>query len=591
MDQNPDHTGLTRRRLLARTGTLATLAVSGVRLADSASAATGATGAAGATAAGTVGTAGTTTAATGAGTASAAAVPPVVAYGLDYAWAPHPSTSAMLSAGYTFAIRYLSNDPTKNLTLAEAQALNAAGIPVVCNWEAATTAALNGYNQGVSDATSAQQQAAACGMPPDRPIYFSLDWDVQSGDMTAVNAYFDGVASVIGAARAGAYSSYDALGWLLGSGRIQWAWQSESTSYSGGRNASPYPGIQLWQTGEFTFDGADCDKNEAFTADFGQWPVRYDQGSGGLLATGVHKDGRIEVFAVTPGGAGIQNRYETAPDQAWSGWNAFGPDTSGTKPKVVSVAAGRHLGGRVEVFAVMSDGSILNKYEQSPGGNWSGWNGFANGGTAASASVGAHQDGRLEIFAVTPGGSLLNMYETVPDGPWASTWSGFGPTGTTLKVESVTAARHAHGRLEVFVVMSDGSMQNKYEQSPDGTWSPWNGYADKATSVIGSGYPGTDSSGVHLDGRMEVFAVTSNGGLANKFEGSPDGTWSGWNGFGPTDIAPQTVVASAVSQHKSGRLEVFAVISDGSIKNRYEQSPNGSWSSWNGFANAGTVKA
>jgi hypothetical protein len=555
MDQNSVNPGLTRRKLLARSGALAAFAVSGVRLADSASAAT---------------------------------APPVTAYGLDYAWAPHPSTSALTAAGYTFVIRYLSEDPTKNLTAAEAQSLNAAGIAVVCNWEVLANQALKGYNQGVTDATTAAQQAAACGMPPDRPIYFSVDWDVQSGDMSAVNAYFDGVGSVIGASRTGAYSSYDALGWLLGSGRIQWAWQSESTSFSGGRNASPYPGIQLWQTGGLTFDGADCDKNEAFTADFGQWPVRYDQGSGGRVATGVHKDGRIEVFAVTPGG-GVKNRYETVPDGAWAGsWSDFGP--TGTTLKVVAVAAGRHLGGRIEVFAVMSDGSIMNKYETSPGGSWSGWNDFASAKTAVSASVGVHQDGRLEIFAVTPGGGVKNMYETVPDGAWAGSWSNYGPTGTTLTVDAVTAARHAHGRLEVFAVMSDGSMMNKYETSPGGSWSGWNGYAN-AKTAYGTGSPGTDSAGVHLNGRMEVFAVTPSGGLQNKYENVPDGTWSSWNGFGPTTTATLTVTASAVSQHKSGRLEVFAVMSDGSIQNKYEQAANGSWSGWNGFANPGTVKA
>ena len=564
MDQNFVNPNLSRRRLLARTGALAAVAVSGVRLADRASAATAATAA----------TAGPTAAVTGG--ASAATVPPVTAYGLDYPWAPHPSTSALNAAGYKFVIRYLSNDPTKNLTAAEAQQLNAAGIAVVCNWEAATMAPMNGFSQGVTDATTAQQQAAACGAPPDRPIYFSVDWDVQSSDMTAVNAYFDGVASVIGTARTGAYSSYDALGWLLGSGRIKWAWQSESTAFSGGRNANPYPGIQLWQTGSLTFDGADCDKDQAFTDDFGQWPRVYGQGSGGRIATGVHQDGRIEVFAVTPSG-GIQNKYETAPDQAWSGWNGFGP--AGT---AVAVAAGRHLDGRIEVFAVMSDGSMQNKYETAPNSAWSGWNSFAPTGTAKSATVGIHLDGRLEVFAVTPSGGVQNKYETAPDQAWSG-WNGFGPAGS---VDAVTAGRHADGRLEVFAVLTDGSVQNKYETGPDKPWSGWNSYAAAGTAN-GSGSPGTDSAGVHLDGRMEVFAVTPSGGIQNKYETAADGAWSGWNGFGPSG----TATATAVSQHRDGRLEVFAVMSNGGIQNKYETAANSSWSGWNGFAPAGTAKA
>jgi predicted alpha-1,6-mannanase (GH76 family) len=313
----------------------------------------------------------------------------------------------------------------------------------------------------------------------------------------------------------------------------------------------------------------------------------YMQGTGGRIAAGVHADYRIEVFAVTPAG-GIKNRYETAPDQGWSGWSDFGPDTSGTKPTVVSVATGRHLSGRLEVFAVMSDGSIMNKYEQSADGAWSNWSGFAPRGTASALTVGVHQDGRLELFAVTPGGGIKNCYETAPDQGW-STWNDFGPTGTAPTVDAVTTGQHSDGRLEVFAVMSDGSMKNIYESSPGGKWSPWSDYASGATADS-DGSPGTDSAGVHLDGRMEVFAVTPGGGLQNKFETKPSGPWtSTWSGFGPTGTAPLTVTASTVSRHQDGRMEVLAVMSDGSIMNRFETKAGGGWSGWSSWAAPKTV--
>ena len=315
----------------------------------------------------------------------------------------------------------------------------------------------------------------------------------------------------------------------------------------------------------------------------------YPQGSGGRIAAGVHADYRVEVFAVTPGGAGIENRYETAPDQGWSGWSEFGPDTSGTKPKVVAVATGRHLSGRLEVFAVMSDGSILNKYEQSPDGAWSPWNGFAPGGTASALTVGVHQDGRLELFAVT-GGGIKNCYETAPDQSW-SAWNGFGPdtSGTNPTVDAVTTGQHSDGRLEVFAVMSDGSMKNIYESSPGGKWSPWNDYASKGTAD-NTGLPDTDSAGVHLDGRMEVFTVPSGGGLQNRFETSPSGPWtSAWSGFGPTGTGKVTAMGSTVARHQDGRVEVFALMSDGSIMNRFEKTAGGEWSAWSSWASPGTA--
>ena len=366
-------------------------------------------------------------------------VPPTpVATGLDYSLAPHPSVGAMTAAGYKFAVRYLSHSPEKNLTADEAQALTRAGIAVVCNWEATADGPRQGYAQGVADATEAQKQAAACGMPADRPIYFSVDWDVQAADMDAVNAYFDGVASVIGVARTGAYSSYDALGWLLAAGRIRWAWQSCSTAFSNGRNRSPYPGIQLWQNRTaFTFDGAEVDGDQALTPDFGQWGVGasgYPQGSGGRIAGGVHDDGRVELFAVTPAG-GITNTAETAPNGAWTGWGDFSPAKGfGFAARTSSVATGRHADGRLEVFAVMSDGSVQNCFETSANGAWS------RLGRVRAVEDGQGSDGRgarRRPHGAVRGDADRGRLEQVRDD---AGWS-------VVRLERVRAAgqRHRHG--------------------------------------------------------------------------------------------------------------------------------------------------
>ncbi len=537
-------------------------------------------------------------------------VPVPIATGLDYAWTPHPSTGAMTSAGYKFVVRYLSYSPEKNLTAAEAQALTTAGIAVVCNWETAVDGPRQGFGQGAADATEAQRQAAACGMPADRPIYFSVDWDVQAADMDAVDAYFDGVASVIGVARTGCYSSYDALGWLLASGRIRWAWQSCSTAYSGGRNSSPYPGIQLWQNRTpFTFDGAEVDGDQALTADFGQWgagSVLYQAGSGGRMAGGVRSDGRVELFAVTPAG-GIRNKSESAPNAArtdstdstdstdgteLSDWGDFSPARGfGFAALTSSVATGRHADGRLEVFAVMSDGSVQNRFETVAGGAWSGWNAFAPSGTARALTVGVHSDGRLELFAATPSGGVANRVETGPSGAGSasSTWSSWNEFGLRGGVtDSLSAARHLDGRLEVFAVMSDGSMRNRVETMPNGSWTDWSVYGPTG-GANGDGAPGTVAAGVHQDGRVEVFAVTASGGIRNRFETVPGGGWSEWSeGFGPAGAA---VIAASVARHADGRVEVFAVLGDGSVWNRFEVVANGAWSGWSGFAAAGTVKA
>lgn len=280
-----------------------------------------------------------------------------------------------------------------------------------------------------------------------------------------------------------------------------------------------------------------------------------------------HGDGRMEVFAVGADGS-VWNRFEAVGNGPWSGWSNFAPAGSAT-----SVFAARHYNSnRLEIFAVKPDGSIWNKFETRMNGPWSGWNVFAAtpGRAFTSATIGVHADNRLEVFAVAADGSIWNKYETAPDGAW-SDWDPFAPAGTAAYLK---AGRHGSGRLEVFAVKADGSISNKYELRPNAPWSGWNGFA-------GAGTVSTDPQALniatHHGGRIEVFAVTPNGAVLNRFESMVDGPWSGWNGFAD----PGHAVRVNATRHKDNRLEVFTTAADGSISNKYESAPNAAWSVWN----------
>lgn len=198
------------------------------------------------------------------GTGSAQAA---VRLGIDYSWG-RPRPAEIVRAGYSFVCRYVSwSTSGKNLTRSEADALRAAGLDIVTNWEYTASEALDGYDKGRSNAFEAVRQATACGMPPDRPIYFSVDFDASSAQQAAINAYFDGVASVIGRARVGAYGGYYVIKRLFDAGKIAWGWQTYA--WSGG-NWDSRAGLRQVKNG-ITVDGADCDRNEAHRADFGQW--------------------------------------------------------------------------------------------------------------------------------------------------------------------------------------------------------------------------------------------------------------------------------------------------------------------------------
>ncbi|HEY4117565.1 MAG TPA: glycoside hydrolase domain-containing protein [Byssovorax sp.] len=185
--------------------------------------------------------------------------------GVDYSWA-RPSPADLHADGYTFAARYVSGGGSgKDISAGEAQGLIGAGLDVVLVWEQEADAVLGGYGRGVSDAQAAASEAASSGQPGDRPIYFAVDFDAQASQQPTVDAYFDGVASVIGRGRTGAYGGYYLISRLFDDGRITWGWQAYAWSYG---NWDPRAQVRQTQNGILNDQ---CDLDVAMTDDFGQW--------------------------------------------------------------------------------------------------------------------------------------------------------------------------------------------------------------------------------------------------------------------------------------------------------------------------------
>lgn len=210
--------------------------------------------------------------------------------GLDYAGGvPHPT--AITSAGYGFVCRYLTPGgaglPGKLLTLGEFTALQAAGIAVVVNFETASDRMKAGYAAGVADAQTAHATTSALGVPADRPIYFSADWDASVAEQVTIDAYLTGAASVIGAPRVGVYGSFYVVKRCLDNGTAHWAWQA--AAWSGGQIE---PRAHIYQhIGTAVVGGVECDINEArIQPDFGQHPYSSPLGDfdmpAGVIASG-----------------------------------------------------------------------------------------------------------------------------------------------------------------------------------------------------------------------------------------------------------------------------------------------------------------
>lgn len=192
--------------------------------------------------------------------------------GLDYAGGI-PAAHKIAAAGYTFVCRYLTSGgpglPGKLLTPGEYAQLQATGIGVILNWETSADRMLGGYDAGRADALSAATVARNLGVPSDRPIFFSADFDASPAQQAAIDAYLAGVASAIGLARTGVYGSYYVCKRCLDNGTATWVWQTGA--WSGGNIE---PRAHLYQRiGFATVDGVQCDVNEARSLpDFGQHP-------------------------------------------------------------------------------------------------------------------------------------------------------------------------------------------------------------------------------------------------------------------------------------------------------------------------------
>lgn len=189
----------------------------------------------------------------------------VYARGIDYAWT-HPDPQAIKDAGFDFVVRYYSRDPTKNLTRAEADALAAAGLWIVGNWEHGAQDALGGNPAGIANARLARSLADACGQPAGRPIYESDDWDVTPAQESTITDYLRGWDSEIGVAQVGEYAGFYPLRVQRDAGVTSWEWQPRA--WSGGQWE---PRVNIRQVGAQTVGGVLVDVNEAWTEDYGQW--------------------------------------------------------------------------------------------------------------------------------------------------------------------------------------------------------------------------------------------------------------------------------------------------------------------------------
>lgn len=444
--------------------------------------------------------------------------------GLDFNTYPDPSPSTISADGYTFVCQYLAGPGA--LTRSSALAFIDAGIDVVCNWEMAQYSPKNGYSQGVSDAQQALRAATAAGMPAARPIYFSLDWDVQSGDLPAIEAYFDGIASVIGRDRTGAYGGYYAIQQLFNNSKISWGWQTYA--WSGGSWDSR---AQLRQTqNDIQVGGTAVDKDQAVADDFGQWGV----------------SSLTHLYALAPSGSGVFQ------------WNG-----SGSSWTQIGGPAGDIFAGGASLFATNPSTGNIYRYNGTPN-SWSQvggpgymfalsndalyglapdrsgvfrWNGSGNAWTKIGGPASHLYAGGAGLFATNPSTGNIYRYNGTPN-----SWSQVGGPGFTFAVSDNA----------LFGLAPDQSGVLQW----NGSGTAWTQIGGPASYLYGGGsgllavspgsgnvylYGGTPNNWRQVGGPGYTFCSTGNSwfGLAPNQDGvfKWSGSGTGWSRIGgPADL-------------------------------------------------------
>jgi len=123
------------------------------------------------------------------------------------------SAQALRDAGVLSVGRYLGRNLWNGLTKDEAKAILDAGMSLFLIWELAPTKrSYFSYNKGLSDAAGSIAEAEYLGAPDGVAIYFTVDYDAQAGDMSAIADYFNGVKDGLGSKYLmGVYGSYTVM--------------------------------------------------------------------------------------------------------------------------------------------------------------------------------------------------------------------------------------------------------------------------------------------------------------------------------------------------------------------------------------------
>lgn len=178
------------------------------------------------------------------------------------------SPAEVKAAGRVGVVRYVaSGRPLVSATKAEVDAFRAAGLSFVAVWQFGKTRPLDGHDAGVTDAKDAAVYTAGLGAAGTDPVYFSVDFPPTPTQLPTVLAYFEGVASVLGWYRVGAYANAPTIDYLHDRTPIPLFWLH---NWGSAGQVPDVANLHQYSINQ-TLNGKAVDYDRSLTPYYGQW--------------------------------------------------------------------------------------------------------------------------------------------------------------------------------------------------------------------------------------------------------------------------------------------------------------------------------
>ncbi len=291
----------------------------------------------------------------------------------------------------------------------------------------------------------------------------------------------------------------------------------------------------------------------------------------------LYANGHENVFALQYTGYAPWSAHNTGgPTNSWTEtWIGNGGQFTGSSTVVPAL----NLNGYLEVFSIGTSGNdFMHASNTGEGTSFGSWSVLGSSGYVGNpAVIEDPANGRVEVYTHnSPGGSIQRFYHIGFSGAWTNESLG-GSIGS-----DPTAIINANGYYNVFAVDGSGNLVNRWNTGPGTAWD------SGGWQTIGTGCAGRPAIIVRDDGGVEVFVRRASDNTVNHYyHGGFTNAWNSGNIGGST---PNAIASNLSVIENTGRqIEVFGITSGGGLWHASNSGPGTSWSSWSQITTGGTA--